>query len=152
LELAAWRTLVVGGDSVVAMWQWAARAEQGKLRQVGTRCDPLTGLYQVLSELSFRRVLTEMDTDCARTEAGRVFLVDASDHASGAVLGQLQVPDKRGEGPAARRLLPQLSTLDMAFTLDALHITKTTADGRGSWIMRPYRSTRTGHHLTRLPV
>jgi DDE_Tnp_1-associated len=41
----------------------------------------------------------------ARTDAGPVFLVAAIDHASGAVLGQRQVPSKRGEGVAARDLL-----------------------------------------------
>ena len=31
LALAACATLVVGGDSVTAIWQWAARASQDKL-------------------------------------------------------------------------------------------------------------------------
>lgn len=189
LVLAACATLVVGGDSVAAIWQWAARAGQDKLRRLGARRDPLTGLYQVPSERTFRRVLAEVDTDAldaavcgypadvvrgtapvpviprtpgpmeredrrvaqraaehpappgllpaaavdgkalrgARTRGGRVFLVGAIAHASGAVMGQVQVPDKRGEGPAARALLSQLSAHGMVFTLDALHTTKTTA-------------------------
>jgi predicted transposase YbfD/YdcC len=63
----------------------------------------------------------------ARTETGRVFLVGAISHASGAVLGQCQVPGKRGEGPAARALLSGLDVSGMVLTLDALHTTKTTA-------------------------
>jgi predicted transposase YbfD/YdcC len=63
----------------------------------------------------------------ARTEAGPVFLVAAIDHASGAVLGQRQVPSKRGEGVAARDLLRGLDAPGMVWTLDALHTTKATA-------------------------
>jgi predicted transposase YbfD/YdcC len=56
-----------------------------------------------------------------------VFLVAAIDHASGALLGQRQVPDKRGEGVAARDLLTGLQAPGMVWTLDALHTTKATA-------------------------
>jgi predicted transposase YbfD/YdcC len=64
----------------------------------------------------------------ARTgEGGRAFLVAAIDHASGAVLGQRQVPSKRGEGVAARDLLTGLNIPGMVWTLDALHTTKATA-------------------------
>ena len=64
----------------------------------------------------------------ARTpEGGRVFLVAAIDHATGAVLGQRQVGDKRGEGAAARDLLTGLRARGMVWTLDALHTTKATA-------------------------
>jgi predicted transposase YbfD/YdcC len=63
----------------------------------------------------------------ARTEAGSVFLVGAIDHTSGAVLGQRQVPSKRGEGVAARDLLTGLNAPGMVWTLDALHTNKTTA-------------------------
>ena len=63
----------------------------------------------------------------ARTDAGPVFLVGAIDHASGAVLGQRQVPSKRGEGAAARDLLRGLDAPGMVWTLDALHTTRTTA-------------------------
>jgi predicted transposase YbfD/YdcC len=63
----------------------------------------------------------------ARTDAGPVFLVAAIDHASGAVLGQRQVPSKRGEGVAARDLLTGLDVPGMVWTLDALHTTKATA-------------------------
>ncbi|MFG2638727.1 ISAs1 family transposase [Streptomyces sp. NPDC048362] len=63
----------------------------------------------------------------ARTATGRVFLVGAVAHASGAVLGQTQVPDKRGEGEAARTLLTRLDLPGWVFTRDALHTTKKTA-------------------------
>ncbi|MGH3327267.1 MAG: ISAs1 family transposase [Streptomycetales bacterium] len=56
-----------------------------------------------------------------------MFLVGAIAHGSGAVLGQRQVPSKRGEGPAARQLLSGLDVAGMVLTLDALHTTKTTA-------------------------
>ncbi|GAA4195429.1 hypothetical protein GCM10022252_41200 [Streptosporangium oxazolinicum] len=43
------------------------------------------------------------------------------------VLGQGQVADKRGEGPAARALPARLEVAGMVLTLDALHTTKATA-------------------------
>ncbi|WP_376773365.1 ISAs1 family transposase [Streptosporangium album] len=64
----------------------------------------------------------------ARTaEGGRVFLVGAISHEHGVILGQCQVASKKGEGPAARVLLPHLEIEGMVLTLDALHTTKTTA-------------------------
>ena len=189
LTLTACATLVVGSDSMAAIWQWAVRAPQTNLARIGARYDPLMGRYLVPSERTFRRVLTDLDADAldaatcghvadlargtvpapeipptpgpvereqrraaqraaehpapegllpaaaldgkaltgARTGSGRVFLVGAIDHASGAVLGQTQVPDKRGEGEAARALLTQLGLTGRVFTLDALHTTKKTA-------------------------
>jgi len=190
LALAACATLVVGGDSVTAIWQWAARASQDKLARLGARRSPLTGRFLVPSERTFRRVLGSLDADAldaaiggwaadvargvvpapvlaatpgppereqrratqrsvehpapdgllpaaavdgkalrgARTpEGGRVYLVAAIDHTTGAVLGQHQVPGKRGEGAAARDLLAGLRAPGMVWTLDALHTTKATA-------------------------
>jgi predicted transposase YbfD/YdcC len=190
LALAACATLVVGGDSVTAIWQWAARASQDKLARLGARRSPLTGRFLVPSERTFRRVLGSLDADAldaaiggwaadvargavpapvlaatpgpsereqrraaqrsvehpapdgllpaaavdgkalrgARTlEGGRVYLVAAIDHTTGAVLGQHQVPSKRGEGAAARDLLTGLRAPGMVWTLDALHTTKATA-------------------------
>ena len=190
LALAACATLVVGGDSVTAIWQWAARASQDKLARLGARRHPWTGRFLVPSERTFRRVLAKLDVDAldaalggwaadvtrgvapapvvaatpgppereqrratqrsvghpapdgllpaaavdgkalrgARTpDAGRVFLVAAIDHATGAVLGQRQVGGKRGEGAAARDLLTGLRVPGMVWTLDALHTTKATA-------------------------
>ena len=189
LALTACATLVVGGDSITAIWQWAARASQQKLARLGAARNPLTGQFIIPSERTFRRILQMLDGDSldtaigrwgadvaqggvpapvvprtpgpdereerramqraaqhpvpagvlpgaatdgkalrgARTETGRVFLVAAVDHASGAVLGQCQVPSKRGEGAAARDLLTRLDAPGMVWTLDALHTTRTTA-------------------------
>jgi predicted transposase YbfD/YdcC len=63
----------------------------------------------------------------ARTAGERVHLVAAVAHTSKVVLGQRQVPHKRGEGVAARALLAGLDVAKMVLTLDALHTTKTTA-------------------------
>jgi predicted transposase YbfD/YdcC len=63
LVLAACGTLAVGGDSVAAVWQWAARSPQDKLARIGARRDPLTGRFEVPSERTFRRVLADLDTD-----------------------------------------------------------------------------------------
>jgi predicted transposase YbfD/YdcC len=56
-----------------------------------------------------------------------VFLVGAIAHVSGVVLGQRQVPDKKGEGAQVGPLLAPLDAAGMVFTLDALHTTKKTA-------------------------
>jgi predicted transposase YbfD/YdcC len=60
------------------------------------------------------------------TTDGRTFLVAAIDHATGTVIGQRQVPDKRGENAALPPLLSRL-TPGTVYTLDALHTTKKTA-------------------------
>lgn len=189
LALTACATLVVGSDSVTAIWQWAARAPQDRLARLGARWNPFTRRFVVPSERTFRRVLAGLDADGldaavggwvgdvergvapapvvpdspgpaereqrravqravehpvpqgvlpgaaldgkalrgARTDAGPVFLVGAIGHASGAVLGQRQVPSKRGEGVAARSLLTGLNVPGMVWTLDALHTTRATA-------------------------
>ena len=201
LALSACATLVVGGDSVSAIWQWAARAPQEKLARLGARWNPLTGQFLVPSERTFRRVLQTLDADAldvavsrwgadvvrgaapapvlprtpgptereerravqragehpvpegilagaavdgkalcgAKTETGRVFLVGAIDHASGAVLGQRQVPSKRGEGASAREVMRGLNAPGMVWTLDALHTTKLTA--------RLITKTLNGHYV-----
>jgi len=189
LVLAACATLVVGSDSMAAIWQWAAAAPQDKLARLGARWNPFTRRFVVPSERTFRRVLAGLDGDGldgavggwvadvergvaaapvvpdtpgpvereqrravqravehpvphgvlpgaavdgkalrgARTDTGPVFLVAAIGHASGAVLGQRQVPSKRGEGVAARDLLTCLNVPGMVWTLDALHTTRATA-------------------------
>jgi len=189
LALSACATLVVGGDSVAAIWQWAARASQEVLETIGARRDPWLGLFLVPSEHTFRRVLAGLDADAldlatcgyamdvvrgaapvpviphtpgpmereerraaqravdhplpagllpaaavdgkaargARTATGPVFLVGAIAHVSGVVLGQRQVPGKKGEGAQVGPLLAPLDAAGMVFTLDALHTTKRTA-------------------------
>lgn len=63
LVLAACATLVVGNDSVAAIWQWAAHTSQEVLQRIGARFDALTGRYVVPSERTFRRVLADLDAD-----------------------------------------------------------------------------------------
>lgn len=189
LALAACATLVVGGDSMTAIWQWAAGTSQEHLARLGAYRDPFTSRYIVPSERTFRRVLADLDADAldaaisgyvtdvaggsaptpripstpgpaereqrraatrqithpapagplpagavdgkdlrgARTPGSRTFLVGAIAHDSGAILGQRQLPDKRGEGAAARQLLSGLPVSGMVLTLAALHTTKATA-------------------------
>lgn len=190
LTLTACATLVIGSDSIAAIWQWTARTSQAVLERLGAYRDPFTGLLVVPSEKTFRRVLAALDADAldaaisgyvadvvrgqapvpqiphtpgpaereqrratqrqrthpapdgllpgaavdgkalrgARTiDDGRVFLVGAISHEYGVILGQGQVGDKRGEGPATRALLPHLEVAGMVLTLDALHTTKATA-------------------------
>jgi predicted transposase YbfD/YdcC len=62
-----------------------------------------------------------------RTEAGQVFLVAAVTHDRGIILGQRQVPDKRGENAVIADLLTPLDVAGMMLTLDALHSTKKAA-------------------------
>lgn len=63
LTLTACATLVVGGDSVAAIWQWAARTSQPVLARLGAYRDPFTGRFTVPSERTFRRVLADLDAD-----------------------------------------------------------------------------------------
>ncbi len=190
LALAACATLVVGNDSVAAIWQWSAGASQEVLARLGARQDPWRGRYVVPSERTFRRVLGGLDgagldretcgfaADVVRGVAaapvlpaaegppereqrraaqraidhsvplgllpaiavdgkalrgartgtgGRAFLLGAISHASGVVLAQRQIPDKKGEAGQVEALLAGLDTAGMVFTLDALHTTKKSA-------------------------
>jgi DDE family transposase len=63
LVLAACATLVVGNDSVSAIWQWSAGTSQEVLARMGARRDPLRGRYLVPSERTFPRVLAGLDSD-----------------------------------------------------------------------------------------
>lgn len=63
----------------------------------------------------------------SRTLTGQVFLVAAVTHDRGVVLGQRQVPDKRGENAVIADLLAPLDVAGMMLTLDALHTNKKTA-------------------------
>jgi len=63
----------------------------------------------------------------SRTPTGQVFLVAAITHDRGVILGQRQVPDKRGENAVIADLLAPLDVAGMMLTLDALHTTKKTA-------------------------
>jgi hypothetical protein len=190
LALSGCATLVVGSDSVAAIWQWSTRAPQEVLARIGARWDPWRGVFLVPGERTFRRVLSGLDADAldlatcgyamdvvrgaapvpviartpgpvereerraaqravehplpdglppaaavdgkalrgARTgEDGRVFLVGAIAHVSGVVLGQRQIPDKRGEASVVHDLPAPLDVAGMVLTLDAPHATRKTA-------------------------
>jgi hypothetical protein len=60
------------------------------------------------------------------TTGGRMFLVAAIDHATGTILGQRQVADKRGENTVVEPLLSGMDPVRV-WTLDALHTNKKTA-------------------------
>lgn len=190
LVLAACATLVVGSDSMTAIWQWAGGVSQEVLARLGARRDGWSGRYVVPSERTFRRVLGDLDADSldrqtcgfatdvvrglvpvpelpavagpvereqrraaqreaqrprppgllagaavdgkalrgARTRSGgRTMLLGAVAHETGVVLGQRQVPDKKGEGAQVEALLGGVDAAGMVFTLDALHTTRATA-------------------------
>jgi predicted transposase YbfD/YdcC len=64
LALAACGVAVVGGDSIVAVWDWAADGcPQEVLAELDVWRDPFTGRYVPPSERTFRRVLAELDGD-----------------------------------------------------------------------------------------
>jgi predicted transposase YbfD/YdcC len=64
----------------------------------------------------------------ARAADGKkVFLVAAVTHGRAVILGQRQVPDKRGENAVIGDLLAPLDVAGMLLTLDALHTTRKTA-------------------------
>jgi predicted transposase YbfD/YdcC len=75
LALVACATLVVGSDSITAVWQWAARASQEVLARLGARRDFLTGHFLVPSERTFRRVLSDLDSEALDRETAG-FAVD----------------------------------------------------------------------------
>jgi predicted transposase YbfD/YdcC len=60
-------------------------------------------------------------------DGGRTFVVGAISHGTGVVLGQRQVPVKKGEGAQVEALLAPLDAAGMVITLDALHTTRATA-------------------------
>jgi predicted transposase YbfD/YdcC len=62
-----------------------------------------------------------------RTPTRQVFLVAAITHHRAVILGQRQVPDKRGENAVIADLLTPLHVAGMMLTLDALHTSKKTA-------------------------
>jgi hypothetical protein len=63
LVLTACATLVVGNDTLSAIWQWASGTEQDVLARLEARYDGFTGRYLVPSEATFRAVLTRLDGD-----------------------------------------------------------------------------------------
>jgi hypothetical protein len=70
LTLTACATLVVGSDSVTAIWQWATRTPPDKLARLGARWNPFTRRFVVPSERTFRRVLAKLDADTLDAAVG----------------------------------------------------------------------------------
>jgi predicted transposase YbfD/YdcC len=99
--LAACATLVVGNDSVAAIWQWAAGAAQDVLARLGARYDALSGRYLVPSERTFRRVLSRLDGD-ALDRAVSGYLTDVTrGHGPVPVLPAMAGPAEREQRRAA---------------------------------------------------
>ena len=64
----------------------------------------------------------------ARTGGGgQVCVLGAISHDNGVVLGQRQIPDKKGEASKVGEPHAGFNAAGMVFTLDALHTTRTTA-------------------------
>ena len=133
LVLAACATLVVGNDSVAAIWQWAAGTAQDVLARLGARYDALSGRYLVPSERTFRRVLSSLDGD-ALDAAISGYLTDVTRGDSPApVLPTPAGPAEREQRRTATRAVthPAPAGLLPAAAIDGklLHGT-VTADGR----------------------
>jgi hypothetical protein len=103
LALAACATLVVGGDSVTAIWQWATRASQDKLARLKARRNPLTGRFLVPSERTFRRVLANLDADAVDAALGSWATDVARGAAPAPVVAAAPGPSEREQRRAARR-------------------------------------------------
>ncbi|GAA2530473.1 ISAs1 family transposase [Pilimelia columellifera] len=93
LALTACATLVVGNDSVAAIWQWAARTPQEVHAWLGARYHPWSGRYAIASERAFRRVLTRLDGDALDAALGG--------YAADVTRGRAPVPQiPKAPGPA----------------------------------------------------
>jgi hypothetical protein len=103
LALAACATLVVGGDSMTAIWQWAARVSQDKLARLGARRNPLTGRFLVPSERTFRRVLGRLDADALDAAIGGWVADVARGAAPAPVVAATPGPPEREQRRAAQR-------------------------------------------------
>jgi predicted transposase YbfD/YdcC len=103
LALSACATLVVGGDSIAAIWQWAARASQENLARLGACRNPLTGRFLVPSERTFRRVLQMLDGDALDAAVGRWGADVTQGIAPAPVLPRTPGPDEREERRAVQR-------------------------------------------------
>jgi predicted transposase YbfD/YdcC len=104
LVLTACATVVVGNDSVAAIWQWAARTPQAVLARLGARFDPWRGQYTVPSERTFRRVLTNLDGDGLDAALGGYATDVARGQAPAAVIPDTPGPAEREQRRAAQRV------------------------------------------------
>lgn len=103
LVLTACATLVVGNDSVAAIWQWAAAASQQKPERIAARRDPLSGRFTVPSERTFRRVLADLDADALDLATCRYATDVVRGEAPAPVLPRTPGPAEREERRATQR-------------------------------------------------
>jgi len=103
LVLTACATLVVGNDSVTAIWQWAAGTGQDVLARIGARYDGWTGRYLVPSEATFRRVLSTVDGDALDDAVGGYVTDVLAGTAPAPVLPAVAGPLEREQRRAATR-------------------------------------------------
>ena len=134
LVLAACATLVVGGDSVAAIWQWSARAPQGVLGRIGARWDPWRGVFPVPGERTFRRVPADLDADALDLATCGYVMDVVRGAAAVPVIARTPGPVEREERRAARRTVdhPLPEGLLPAAAVDgkALGGARTGGDGR----------------------
>lgn len=123
LALAACGVAVAGGDSIVAVWDWAVDAcPQNVLAQLGVWRDPFTGRYTPPSERTFRRVLAGLDGD----ELDRLVCAYLTEQGEPAAWGDAPisraatdpVPVPEREARRARRRRPPLNGLLPAAAAD----------------------------------
>ena len=103
LALTACATLVVGSDSVTAIWQWSAGAPPQKLARLGARWNPFTGRFVVASERTFRRVLGGLDGDGLDAAVGGWVSDVARGVAPAPVVPATPGPPEREQRRALRR-------------------------------------------------
>lgn len=181
LALAVTAT-VAGARSFGAIGQWAADAtgdrlaafgitrgtpEESTLRKLFARLDA-DALDRALGAWMFTRTavidgrwVTALDGKTVRGARTRPdgkapHLIAAFDHATGAVLGQVDVDSKSNEIPAARTLLEHLDLNGTVATMDAMHTQTDTArtitGAGGDYVFTVKGNTRTLHaQLKKLP-
>jgi len=131
LVLTACATLVVGNDSVTAIWQWVARTPQEVLARLGARFNPWHGRHTIPSERTFRRVLTSLDGDALDAALGGYATDVARGRAPAPVIPATPGPVEREQRRATVRVVthPAPAGLLPAAAVDGklLHGTVTSA-------------------------
>src|SRR5258706_451057 len=131
LVLTACATLVVGNDSVTAIWQWVARTPQEVLARLGARFNPWHGRHTIPSERTFRRVLTSLNGDALDAALGGYATDVARGRAPAPVIPATPGPVEREQRRATVRVVthPAPAGLLPAAAVDGklLHRTVTSA-------------------------
>lgn len=110
LALTACATLVVGNDTLTAIWQWAAGADQDVLARLDAHYDGWTGRYNIPSESTFRTVLGRLDGD-ALDAAISGYVTDVLDGVAAAPVlpttaGPVEREQRRGAARAVQHSTP----------------------------------------------